>query len=240
LICDLDPQGSTTYYFRVRRKFKSGVKGFVHGGTKVDDNIKGTNYENLDLLPADISYRHMDLMMDREKRSRRRLALVLKPLRQEYDFIFLDCPPGISLVAENVFEAADHLVVPVIPTTLAVQSFRLLEKFLKKNGVSGIEVHPFFSMVERRKKMQRGIMDSMIQNNPQMLSEFIPFRAEVEKMGIAREPVPAFLPGSKATKSYRDLWKELKQSSVHNPTEDDRETGLPDASRESSSESGAG
>ena len=48
LICDLDPQSSATYYFRVKPKLKSGAKGFIKGGTQVYKSIKGTDYENLD------------------------------------------------------------------------------------------------------------------------------------------------------------------------------------------------
>ena len=48
----------------------------------------------------------------------------LKPLAEEYDFIFLDCPPSISLVSESVFYAADALLVPVIPTILSIAARR--------------------------------------------------------------------------------------------------------------------
>ena len=52
LICDIDPQSSATYYFRVKPKLKSGAKGFLKGGKKAYKSIKGTDYENLDLLPG--------------------------------------------------------------------------------------------------------------------------------------------------------------------------------------------
>ena len=72
----------------------------------------------------------MDLALDAFKRPTRRLARVLEPLRGEYDYVFLDCPPSISLVSESVFEAADALLVPVIPATLSSRTFEQLEELL--------------------------------------------------------------------------------------------------------------
>ena len=68
----------------------------------------------------------MDLALDSFKHPTRRLARVLEPLRDEYDYIFLDCPPSISLVSESVFEAADALLVPIIPATLSSRTFEQL------------------------------------------------------------------------------------------------------------------
>ena len=51
LICDLDPQSSATFYFRVKPKLKRRARGFLRGGKQIDRSIKGTDYQNLDLLP---------------------------------------------------------------------------------------------------------------------------------------------------------------------------------------------
>ena len=90
LLWDLDPQGASTYLLRVKPKVKGGGRRLVHGKTDADARIKGTDYERLDLLPADFSYRHMDLHLDDAKRPTRRLARVLAPLVPEYDYVFLD------------------------------------------------------------------------------------------------------------------------------------------------------
>ena len=87
LICDLDPQGSATYYFRVRPKLKSGAKAFIKGGKNVYKSVKGTDYENLDLLPADFSLRNLDLTFDKLKRSKMRLGQILNPFKDDVRFI---------------------------------------------------------------------------------------------------------------------------------------------------------
>ena len=127
LLWDLDPQGASTYLFRVKPKVRGGGRKLVRLKSDPARLIKGTDHEGLDLLPADFSYRHMDLALERFKRPTRRLARVLEPLRGEYDYVFLDCPPSISLVSESVFEAADALLVPIIPATLSSRTFDQLE-----------------------------------------------------------------------------------------------------------------
>ena len=61
LICDLDPQASATFYFRVKPRLKRKAQGFVKVGKPIDRSIKGTDYEGLDLLPADFSHRNLDI-----------------------------------------------------------------------------------------------------------------------------------------------------------------------------------
>ena len=137
LLWDLDPQGGSTYLLRVKPKIRGGGGKLVSGKSDVDALIKGTDLPGLDLLPADFSYRHMDLALDATKRPTRRLARILAPLAAEYDYIFLDCPPSISLVSESVFEAADALVVPLIPATLSSRTFAQLEELVSRGAGEG-------------------------------------------------------------------------------------------------------
>jgi len=158
LVCDLDPQASTTFYFRVKPRLKRKARGFVKGGKPIDASIKGTDYENLDLLPADFSHRNLDIVFDGLKQSTRRLDKVMSPLEDEYDLIVLDCPPAINLLAENIFNVADNILVPLIPTTLSVRTHEQLLTFCKKQGYDTRKIHAFFSMVDRRKKLHKDLV----------------------------------------------------------------------------------
>ena len=122
LVWDLDPQGAATYLFRVKPKIRGGARKLVRGVSEVEGLLKGTDFDRLDLLPADFSYRNMDLVLDSTRRPTSRLLRVLSPLEDDYDLVVLDCPPSISLVSESVFEAADALLIPLIPTTLSVRT----------------------------------------------------------------------------------------------------------------------
>ena len=112
LLWDLDPQGAASYYFRIKPRVKGGGRKMLSGRRDIDGLIKGTDFEKLDLLPADFSYRNMDLMLGEAKKPVRQLLRLLRPLSEEFDRIFLDCPPSISLVSENIFRAADALLIP--------------------------------------------------------------------------------------------------------------------------------
>src|SRR5688572_25271461 len=80
LLWDLDPQGSATYLFRIKPKVKGGAGKLVRGTSDVATLVKGSDLENLDLLPADFSYRNMDLVLDGTRRPTSRLLKVLAPL----------------------------------------------------------------------------------------------------------------------------------------------------------------
>ena len=210
LICDLDPQGSATYYFRVKPKLKAGPKGFVKGAKGVYKSVKGTDFENLDILPADFSLRKLDVLYSRFGNSKKRLKLMLYPFACEYRLIILDCPVTIGILAENILTAADFILVPMIPTTLSVRTFNQLLAFAKKRRYDTSKIYPFFSMVDRHKKMHRELMLSVSKGFKGILSSFVPYLALVEKMGIHRAPVPVFAPKSVAAKSYQNLWEKIQ------------------------------
>jgi chromosome partitioning protein len=205
LLWDLDPQGASTYLFRVKPKVRGGGRRLVRGKTNPSSRIKGTDYDRLDLLPADFSYRHMDLALDETKRPTRRLARVLAPLADDYEYIFLDCPPSISLVSESVFEAADALLVPLIPATLSARTYAQLRQVTDGD----IRVLAFFSMVDRRKRLHREVMEQLAAEHPDVLGTGIPMAADVERMGERRTVLEEFAPRGRAAQAYRELWREV-------------------------------
>ena len=130
LLWDLDPQAAASFLFRIRPRVKGGGKALIKGSREIDDSIKGTDFADLDLLPADFTYRNLDLVLGATKKPTRRIARLLAPLSDQYDVIFLDCPPGISLLSESVLQAADSLLVPLIPTVLSLRTLDQLTDFL--------------------------------------------------------------------------------------------------------------
>jgi chromosome partitioning protein len=208
LLWDLDPQGGSTYLLRVRPKVKGGGRRLVTGKTNPAGRIKGTDYERLDLLPADFSYRHMDLHLGAARRPQRRLARVLKPLKSDYDFIFLDCAPSISLVSEGVFEATDALLIPLLPAELSARTLDQIDAVAE----AGTRRLAFFSMADARKRMHRDVMQRFAEERPgEMLRTVVPFAADVERMGGARAPLEEFAPRGGAAVAFRELWKEIRE-----------------------------
>ncbi len=218
LIVDLDPQASGTFYFRTEPGITVGKKLLLEGNKIITRSIKGTDYRNLDILPADFSFRNLDLVLTEMKKPKRRLGKSLKPIIRNYDITFLDCPPNITLVSENVFNVADIILAPVVPTTLAVRTYQQLKGFLEGKKNKAGKITPYFSMVERRKKLHLEIINEMRKNDTKFLETIIPYASDIEKMGVNREPVDCFAHSSQAAKAYRQLWKEIKKiSKLTNP-----------------------
>jgi len=210
LLWDLDPQGAASFLFRIKPRVKGGGKALIRGTRTLDDAIKGTDFDHLDLIPADFTYRNMDLLLGGANgKPTRKLAQLLRPLAAEYDHVFLDCPPSISLVSENVMHAADVLVVPLIPTTLSVRTLDQLTEFVAGFTGRRPEVRAFFSMVDRRKKLHQEITRDLSAERPGVAATAIPSLSLIERMSVERAPVAAFAPNSQAARAYRALWSEI-------------------------------
>lgn len=212
LVWDLDPQGAATFYFRVQPKVRGGARAVVKGSDRLVDAIRGTDHERLDLLPADFRYRKLDVLLDGAKRSRKRLREALATVADGYDLVVLDCPPSISLTSENVFDVADALLVPLIPTTLSVRTLDQLLDFVRERRLRHLTVRPFFTMVDRRKSLHHDIVAAVPQRVPGFLAAAIPAASDVERMGVERAPLPVYAPSSPAAQAYQALWDELRHA----------------------------
>jgi len=210
LIWDLDPQSSATFYLRVKAKVKGGSKGLLRGKHDIASLIRGSDFDNLDLLPADFSYRKLDRLLDRTRKPAKRLLQLIRPLADDYDHLFLDCAPGITLVSESVFVATDVLLVPTIPTTLSLRTLDQLAGYLRKRRLKRLKIWPFFCMVDRRKSLHRQIVESSDGFPFDPLMTRIPFSSVVERMGVQRAPLHTFAEMTPAAKAYRLLWQEIQ------------------------------
>jgi chromosome partitioning protein len=121
----------------------------------------------------------------------------------------VDCPPGISLVSENVVHAADALLVPLIPTTLSVRTLDQLTEFVAELEERPALV-PFFSMVDGRKRLHREVVEDLRAQRKDLATTVIPALSLVEQMSIHQAPLPVFAPRSRVTHSYEKLWEEVR------------------------------
>ena len=211
LIWDLDPQGAASFYFRVKPKIKGGVNRLLRKKHGVRKAIRGTDYEGLDLLPADFSARNLDALLDRKKRPTRRFKRIVKALKQDYDHVFLDCAPTIGTASECVFQIADALVVPSIPTTLSVNTLKQLGKHLRRMNGKAPTVLPFFSMVDGRKSLHKSVIRDAAKLPFDVLSTKVPYASMIERMGAERAPIHAFAANSKPAAIYERLFREIEK-----------------------------
>jgi len=214
LIWDLDPQGAASYCLHTKARIKGGSESLIERKNNVDNLIRSTHFENLDILPADFSYRHFDTMLNGVKKPQSRLHKVLKPVHDTYDITILDCPPGITLLSEAIFGASDALIVPTMPTILALRTLKQLIDFKKEHRLKQLQLLAFFSMVDQRKNLHKRTLAAREKLKPWVLSTWIPFASGIELMTEKRTPITASHPGSILSERYRLLWQEI-HSSVH-------------------------
>ncbi|MDX8406477.1 MAG: ParA family protein [Mariprofundus sp.] len=211
LIWDLDPQGAASYCFRIKAKVSGGGSKLLRGKSDVDALIKGTDYERLDLLPADFSYRHFDLVISDAKQPTSLLSKTLKSLRDDYDYVFLDCPPSISTLSEAVFHAADQLIVPTLPSVLSLRTLKKLFEFRKEHKLKKMKVLAFLTMVDRRKKLHNHVAQAWPEMGKWALKANVPYASEIEQMAERRQPLPCFAARGRAAEAYQALWSEIEQ-----------------------------
>src|SRR5262249_16173992 len=132
LLWDLDPQGAATYTLGIEAQDyeAASAKKLLSGKREIPELIVPTKYEELDLLPASFAYRKFDIHLHQQSNPTERLLKMSRSVREVYSVLFLDCPPGISLLSENVLRAADAVIVPLLPTPLSVRMLAQLQEFL--------------------------------------------------------------------------------------------------------------
>ena len=210
LIWDLDPQGASSWYFQAESRAPVKARRIIRRKTPCCTLVQKTDYPNLDIIPADINYARFDIELDKLKNNRQ-LAKILRPMADNYALVILDCPPGMTLLTENILQAMDAVLLPLIPTWLSLRSYDQLLFFMKNKKISHKKIYPFFSMVDYRKKLHQDWLKTPPAQIKRLLGSYIAYSAIVEKMGEYKLPVEKFADTSGVAASYRTLWKEIRK-----------------------------
>lgn len=207
LLWDLDPQGAASWYLQAKEG-EVADKSLWRAGAEIDGLIQETAYDKLHLLPADLHARHVDVWLRKDGENDAVLQK-LKPVSRRYDLAILDCPPSLSHLADNVFHAADIVLVPTVPTHLSLRALKSVIDYFAEHGLDRAALKPFFSMADRRRLLHR----MLIEQPPKLIKDVcrtaIPYSSAVERMGEHRKPLEVYESYSYAAEAYRDLWKEV-------------------------------
>jgi cellulose biosynthesis protein BcsQ len=209
VLWDLDTQGAATYLLGREREASDAAKALVRGDKALRDVLVATDHARLDLIPADLSYRRMDVHLDKRQDATTLLLKIMRPLQAKYACLILDCPPGMSLVSENVMHAADALVVPVPPTPLSARMLEELFEFFAARAWRDVKLLPFFSMVDRRRSLHKETMAELRARFPSILETEVPYGSEFERIATRRAPAESYAPASEPAETYRKLWREI-------------------------------
>ncbi len=210
LIWDLDPQGSASFYLRAQPSTRNESKKILLSEMTLKEAVQDSAFENLWIIPADLSARNADLLLDDRKQSKKRFKSLLATLH-DFAVVILDCPPGISLLHDNIFHAANWILMPNIPTTLSIRSYETVLDYFGENELDSSKIKCFFSMVDHRKNLHHETMQAFYKDKV-FFKNYIPYLSDVEKMGIHQEPLFEYANTSYAARCYRDLWNEIKKN----------------------------
>lgn len=211
LVWDLDAQGAASFFLKEQDQQSVAIASVINDNATIEDAIQATPYQNLDIIPADKSIRHLDILLDVHNDSpKKQLKKVLKPLKKDYDFIFLDCAPGFSSVAEGIFRMADVILMPIIPTTLSVRTFEIVRDYMLQQKIDDSKLMCFFNMVDVRKNLHLEVMQQIGSLN-RFFQYYIPNASEIEKMGVKVKPLLYSNPASRGAQSFKALWEEIKE-----------------------------
>jgi chromosome partitioning protein len=210
LLWDLDPQGSASFFLGVEPDEGVGAKALVRGRRDLAEAVRPTAYDNLHIVPADLSARKLDFYLRDMGKSKNRLQEMLLGIGGRYEAAFLDSPPGFSLLADNLFAAASAVLVPMIPTPLSVRTFLKILHYFETKGRDHRVILAFFTLVDSRRSGHREILSAALGGEGLFLRTAIPYSSDVERMGARRAPIFTFSAASGAARAYEELWAEIK------------------------------
>jgi chromosome partitioning protein len=204
LLWDLDTQGAATYTLRLAALGdRSARKGIAEG--ELAPLVQASDFAALDVLAADKSLRHLEKQLVEDDKAKR-LKKLIRSLEKDYDRVILDCPPGLTELADQIFRAVDLLVVPMLPSPLSERAYaQLLDHLAKHHRGSAPAILPVFTMVDRRKALHR----ETIAAHPERLC--IPYAAAIEAMAATRLPVLAKSASAPASRALAALWTEVER-----------------------------
>jgi len=206
LLWDLDAQAASTFALRVKPEVAQFGKPALRDAQVFIEAIRETDHLNLDLLPADFSYRNLDRFLDQLEDPKRVMRQMLAQLGEAYSLVLLDCPAGFSALSEAVIACADVLLVPTIPSTLSLRTLMRLTQSLDDDAPALL---PFVSMVDRRKALHRSLSQWAERHPELFLREQIPYASSVEQTSVRRAPVAIYDASDPAAKAFTGLWREV-------------------------------
>ncbi|GEO01730.1 cobyrinic acid a,c-diamide synthase [Novosphingobium sediminis] len=186
LLWDLDPQGGAGWLLGLPDRNESSAASVFRKDSKPGDLITPTRYSGLAVLQADESMRSLPATLARIGK-RKRLARTAAALSGAYERIIIDCPPAINEISEQVFAAADLLIVPLPPSPLSARALPMIQAEILANHPRHPPILPVLSMYDARRKLHRDVHAGFAAGWP-----VIPMASAIEQTAARRAPIGTF------------------------------------------------
>jgi chromosome partitioning protein len=215
LVVDLDPQGNATTGLGVDgRGFQHSMYDVLLADTPMVDCIEPVGIENLFVAPAtlDLAGVEQELfsVLSRELRLKRAIATVV----DDYDFIFIDCPPSLGLITINAFAAASEILVPVQCEFYALEGLTQLQRIVElvqRNLNEDLEISTVvLTMYDARTRLSEDVANEVRRHFPtQTQGTVIPRTVRLSEAPSFGQPITTFDPASKGARAYKALAREV-------------------------------
>jgi chromosome partitioning protein len=215
LLVDLDPQANASAGLGVdHRAVEKGVYEAIIGAASFRETVVPTIVEHLKLAPATSALAGAALELAEMERREFRLADALLEVRNDYDYVIIDCPPSLSLLTVNGLVASDKVLIPVQAEYYALEGLsQLLETIaLVKNGLRpDLEVMgAVITMFDGRNKLSADVLGELQKFFPnRIFSSVIPRNVRLAEAPSFGKPITHYDSWSKGAKAYESLADEI-------------------------------
>lgn len=214
LLWDLDPQGGSSYFFnRQNHNDNTHAKLFDRYIT-IYEVIKPTDSYQIDVIGNDSHF--SDQFLNKASRitalnfsNHELITITLDEVSADYDVCIMDCSPGRFLLHDNIFHAADLVLVPNVPAPLSVYCNNMLMQELEQRKTVRNKVLSFYNMVQINKNLHKFYLDNRQSDAGHILQQYIPFYAEIESITLKKESIFHQLKEFKTNIFYERLWAEI-------------------------------
>lgn len=206
LLWDIDAQGASGFLLQKQYPGAQAHRIFSRD-VKPADMAMRTAWPQLHLLAADVSLRQLDVQLA-ETDARKRLRKLLRELTGNFERIILDCPPGLTETSEQIFRAVDMIVIPVVPSPLALRAYEEVAAHILRHRRNPPLLVPVLSMVDRRRHLHR----EMVEEHPDW--PVIPASSLIERMTVEQAPIGSFAPSHPAAKAFGQLWAGVERKLI--------------------------
>ena len=215
LIVDLDPQGNATSGVGIpKRSLKGTVKEVLTGETDIKQVILSTNYQNLSIVPTNVTLSGAEFDLYNDEGSEYNLKDAFKSVSADYDYIIIDCPPSLGMLTINAFVASDGILVPMQAEFYAVEGLSQListTKRIKKLYNEDLQiVGILITMYNKRLLLSMQVMDELQKYYPDKLfNTTISRNVKLSEAPGFGKPVYYHDKHSKGSNEYLEVAKEL-------------------------------
>lgn len=215
LVVDFDPQGNTTTSFGIeKRNIRNTVYEAVLGNCRMVEAISPTAFRGVSVVPAAQSLSGAAVELMETERRAHRLKIQILSVKDDFDYIFIDCPPTLDLITINALAASDSVLIPIQCEFLSLEGLaELLEtvKRVRKSYNSKLEIEGIlFTMYVKRYNLTAQVAEEVKKHfGEQVFSTVIPRNIALSEAPSFGEPVAYYAPKSKGAKAYEELSSEL-------------------------------